>query len=499
MFAPVSQYNYIQLHTSHFFFLIITRSFFLTVVFLLPRILLLRRRLTPLRYSLLFFLFLLSSLPRGQDVPVHDGHSVGELSGPHSFIPYSPRASGASAIRPPSPTWSILCGIFLVIVADMITSQSPPTPSLQSGAHHSSPLNAPGRRRSSHHDNSTNSVIYPSSQSPVKRFPPPNIAPPRASPFSSDTQAQRSGAEEFTSAPPGRQTRVVGNGPIGGSASLNSAQEQGASNLASQMPSAAARSKRNTPDSSTILSSAASAPEPSTQATDTVEATASKRRRPAPPAVKELPANYENASTDDLVALISSMLVELIRLNDKIPLREGRLTRFHSRSPPRISVNDYLQRLATHATLSPPILLSMVFYIDRLCALYPAFTVSSLTVHRFLISSATVASKGLSDSFWTNKTYARVGGISMPELALLELEFLWRVEWRIVPQPEALCDYYRSLVERCDDYMIREEIQEVKDASDHDTEEGKEMVKAKHPVPPEPGPPEPNKVTTSTS
>jgi hypothetical protein len=102
----------------------------------------------------------------------------------------------------------------------------------------------------------------------------------------------------------------------------------------------------------------------------------------------------------------------------------------------------------------------MVYYIDRLCALYPAFTISSLTVHRFLIASATVASKGLSDSFWTNKTYARVGGISIAELALLELEFLWRVEWRIVPQPEVLVDYYRSLVQRCDEYVLEPEEEE---------------------------------------
>jgi hypothetical protein len=99
-------------------------------------------------------------------------------------------------------------------------------------------------------------------------------------------------------------------------------------------------------------------------------------------------------------------------------------------------------------------MLSMVYYIDRLCALYPAFTVSSLTIHRFLIVSATVASKGLSDSFWTNKTYARVGGITMNELAMLELEFLFKVQWRIVPQPEVLEDYYQSLIERCDGFEI---------------------------------------------
>lgn len=163
---------------------------------------------------------------------------------------------------------------------------------------------------------------------------------------------------------------------------------------------------------------------------------------------------YEHCDPKDLAILISSMLMELIRYNDTIPLRDGHLTRFHSRAPPTISILDYLQRLTTHATLSPPILLSMVFYIDRLCALYPAFTISSLTVHRFLITSATVASKGLSDSFWTNKTYARVGGVKLKELALLELEFLWRVEWRIVPRPEVLVDYYRSLVDRSEGYEI---------------------------------------------
>ena len=181
-----------------------------------------------------------------------------------------------------------------------------------------------------------------------------------------------------------------------------------------------------------------------------------KKARPDAPPVRIMPPQYENCNTRDLVFLIASMLMELIRYNDAIPLRDGQLTRFHSRAPPGISVLDYLQRLTTHATLSPPILLSVVYYIDRLCALYPAFTISSLTVHRFLITSSTVASKGLSDSFWTNKTYARVGGVSMKELALLELEFLMRMEWRIVPKPEILVDYYKSLVARNSQYQLED-------------------------------------------
>jgi Cyclin len=100
----------------------------------------------------------------------------------------------------------------------------------------------------------------------------------------------------------------------------------------------------------------------------------------------------------------------------------------------------------------------MVYYIDRLCALYPAFSVNSLTIHRFLITAATVSAKGLSDSFWNNSTYARVGGIKLAELGLLELDFLYRLDWRIVPDPEVLVDYYRGLVGRTEGYVIEGDV-----------------------------------------
>ncbi|KAK1254304.1 hypothetical protein MKX08_008299 [Trichoderma sp. CBMAI-0020] len=146
--------------------------------------------------------------------------------------------------------------------------------------------------------------------------------------------------------------------------------------------------------------------------------------------------------------------MKLIATNDAIRISSGGLTRFHSRTPPGISVRDYLHRLARHATLTPPLLLAMVYYIDRLCALYPEFTINTLTVHRFLITAATVAAKGLSDSFWNNTTYARVGGVRVAELRLLELEFLYRVDWRIVPNPEILVAYYQGLVQRAPGYEL---------------------------------------------
>ncbi|KAK8107698.1 uncharacterized protein PG998_009711 [Apiospora kogelbergensis] len=156
-----------------------------------------------------------------------------------------------------------------------------------------------------------------------------------------------------------------------------------------------------------------------------------KRSRPSEGPPKVLPLRYEFCDVEDMVVLISNMLSELIETNDSIAIKNSHLTRFHSRTAPGISVLDYLHRLAKHATLSPPLLLSMVYYIDRLCALYPDFTINTLTVHRFLITAATV------------------GGVKVAELKLLELEFLYRVDWKIVPNPEVLVAYYKGLIERC--------------------------------------------------
>ena len=56
-----------------------------------------------------------------------------------------------------------------------------------------------------------------------------------------------------------------------------------------------------------------------------------KRLRPPEANVKVMPLKYETCEVKDLGVLISDMLMELVRLNDGHPLRDGQLTRFHSR------------------------------------------------------------------------------------------------------------------------------------------------------------------------
>ncbi|GJE95001.1 cyclin-domain-containing protein [Phanerochaete sordida] len=165
-----------------------------------------------------------------------------------------------------------------------------------------------------------------------------------------------------------------------------------------------------------------------------------------PPERVSLPANFEEVDVDVVVQLIADMMERLTAHNDRIPLAPEGLTRFHSRSAPGISILDYLRRIVRFTKAERSCLLITLHYIDQICARFPSFTLSSLTCHRFVITAIAVSSKALCDAFCTNSVYARVGGIPVGELNMLEREFLRMIDWSLTCTREVLQEYYASLV-----------------------------------------------------
>lgn len=150
------------------------------------------------------------------------------------------------------------------------------------------------------------------------------------------------------------------------------------------------------------------------------------------------------------------MLTRLITHNDQIPFTSTSLTRFHSRSPPGISIKEYLDRIERYTCPNRICFLLILNYIDRICKNLINFTICSLTVHRFCITSVMIGSKFMCDSFYSNSRYAKVGGISLAELNLLEREFLAAIDYRLVTSIEELNKYYVSLVESHPLYKIEQ-------------------------------------------
>ncbi|WWC57850.1 uncharacterized protein I303_100385 [Kwoniella dejecticola CBS 10117] len=159
-----------------------------------------------------------------------------------------------------------------------------------------------------------------------------------------------------------------------------------------------------------------------------------------------LPWAFSDCPLDILVDLLTHMLELLIKHNDQVVLTPDALTRFHSRAAPGISVKDYLGRIVKYTNLEKIPLLSLLAYIDTTCNNLPSFTLSSLTVHRFLIASVCAGSKAQCDVFCTNAHYAKVGGIKTGELNALERELLRVTKWDLCCHAEQLQKYYSSLI-----------------------------------------------------
>jgi hypothetical protein len=105
----------------------------------------------------------------------------------------------------------------------------------------------------------------------------------------------------------------------------------------------------------------------------------------------------------------------------------------------------------------------ILVYIDRICLKNPSFTISSLTVHRFILASITCACKALCDAYLTNSSYAKVGGVSTKELNILEMEFLFLIDFQCQANCELLQNYYVNLINHSQisiNYSLQDEIKQ---------------------------------------
>ncbi len=167
-----------------------------------------------------------------------------------------------------------------------------------------------------------------------------------------------------------------------------------------------------------------------------------------------LPYLFDDAQLDDVLVLVVDMLVKLTEHNDGLPLHPSALTRFHSRATPNISLSAYLRRIAKYTSIEKCCVLILLVYIDRVCERLEGFTICGLTVHRFICAAILCASKALCDAFNTNEHYAKVGGISLQEINLLEKEFLQIIDWRLICSGAVLQHYYASLVRSHSCYVL---------------------------------------------
>lgn len=127
-------------------------------------------------------------------------------------------------------------------------------------------------------------------------------------------------------------------------------------------------------------------------------------------------------------------------------LQHSAITRkFYSKKPPPISVEDYLQRIHQYCPMSTAVYLATSYYIFRLAVEERAIAVTGRNCHRLLLAGLRVAMKALEDLTYPHAKFARVGGVSEPELARLEISFCFLAGFELMVGEEVLRKHWESL------------------------------------------------------
>lgn len=130
-----------------------------------------------------------------------------------------------------------------------------------------------------------------------------------------------------------------------------------------------------------------------------------------------------------LVEVLADVLNRLCERNDRFMKNNTPVTRFHALRPPQITIKFYLQRIAKYSSCSEECFILALIYIDRLIRRNGKFLVNSLNVHRLVITSVMLGAKFFDDQYFNNKYFGKVGGVSGREMNLLEIEFLFMINF----------------------------------------------------------------------
>ncbi|KAI9309337.1 cyclin-domain-containing protein [Cunninghamella echinulata] len=152
----------------------------------------------------------------------------------------------------------------------------------------------------------------------------------------------------------------------------------------------------------------------------------------------------------ETIFMLTSLLEKITKTNDRLQSHKetttGQLTCFHARAIPSIDIEAYLLRILKYCPCTNECFLSLLIYFDRMAQNTTQLRLDSFNIHRLIISGIMVASKFFSDVFYTNIRYAKVGGIPVKELNVLELEFLRMNDFKLYIKVEELQKYGDQLL-----------------------------------------------------
>lgn len=129
-----------------------------------------------------------------------------------------------------------------------------------------------------------------------------------------------------------------------------------------------------------------------------------------------------------------------------LSVQHGAIARkFYSKKPPPIVLEKYLLRLHEYCPMSTAVYLATSLYIHRLAVVERIIPVTARNVHRLVLAGLRVAMKALEDQSYPHRRFAKVGGVSEPELGRLEVSFCFITNFELKVDKEMLLMHAKAI------------------------------------------------------
>ncbi|KAK7337794.1 hypothetical protein VNO77_18381 [Canavalia gladiata] len=144
---------------------------------------------------------------------------------------------------------------------------------------------------------------------------------------------------------------------------------------------------------------------------------------------------------------LSSIWERSILKNEKLLLstrKSDPITIFHGSEAPNLTITQYMERIFKYSQCSASCFVIAQIYMDRFFQKIGGF-LTSFNAHRLLITSLMVAAKFVDDRYYSNAYYAKVGGVSTEEMNMMEIEFLFNLEFKLFVSREVFLKYCEKI------------------------------------------------------
>ena len=118
---------------------------------------------------------------------------------------------------------------------------------------------------------------------------------------------------------------------------------------------------------------------------------------------------------------------------------------FMTESIPSLSIKDYLTRLSQFTKINESTIILILIYIDRIGKINK-FILTYRNIYKLILASMVIAIKYNEDNFYSSEVYAKLGGLSVPELNYLEFQFLIQIKFSLFIEKDLFDKYYYNLL-----------------------------------------------------